>query len=165
MVELDRDGTPEGFHDRVDIRLREHLREDRSEGLRERAAAFREDQQAFRRRRAISFDGPPAEPMQDRPMGRFGSDVIQRASPRDRLGLLEECVVLAELPERAEQRAHFSSGAGVSWFTIRRVTRMPLARSAATPSRAVAARQWRRSAHLCRNAARYSQSLAGAARW
>src|SRR5207249_9395367 len=60
-------------------------------------------QQAFRRRRAISFDGPPAEPMQDRPMGRFGSDVIQRASPRDRLGLLEECVVLAELPERAEQ--------------------------------------------------------------
>src|SRR5947207_3465308 len=101
VVELDRDGTPEGFHDRVDIRLREHLREDRSEGLRERAAAFREDQQALRGRRSISFDRPPAEPMEDRPMGCFGSDVVQGASRGERLRLLEERVVLADVPQGA----------------------------------------------------------------
>src|SRR3972149_6656714 len=103
MVELERQGAPEGPHDDMDVRVLEDPGHEGRVPLGEGAVAFREDEHPLRRGRSISLPHPPPETMEDGPMCGFGSDVVQGAPPREGLGLLEEIVVAAQLANRVDE--------------------------------------------------------------
>src|SRR5438034_10105520 len=73
VVELERNGTPDGLDDGVDVRGFHDARHRGSVGLREGSAVFWEHDKCLGRRRLISFHEPSPEPMPDRPVGGLGA--------------------------------------------------------------------------------------------